>query len=251
MDEHRFTRLKEADGAPLYEVVKRELSEAILLGHWCAGDVLPSETTLSREFGVSVGTMRRALTELTQEGLVMRRRKTGTVVTGRAPHQNLKYFFQYFRLHDAEGRLLRSTTCWQSMTPGGANDEEAKKLACEVGEPVLRLARVRLIDECPVMHESITLPTKRLGAEFPTTLEALPDLLYRYLFHAHGIRIAAVREQIHASLAEPSDCEILNLNAPHAILVIDDVSFDQSSRPVLMAHHRTVTDPLQYINEIR
>jgi len=250
MQEHRFKRLGDADNAPLYAVVKRQLSEAILMGQWSAGDVLPSETALAHEFGISVGTMRRALTELTQEGLVMRRRKTGTVVTGRAPHHNLKYFFQYFRLHDAEGRLLRSTTQWRSLCRGQATAAEAAKLSCPVDAEVLRLERVRHVAGRPVMHERIVLPGDRL-AGFPATLPELPDLLYRYLFERLGIRIAAVREQIRAALAEPEDCTILELRAPHAILVIDEVSFDQSNQPVLIAYHRAVTDPLQYINEIR
>lgn len=249
MDDPRFARL-EADSAPLYEIVKRQLSEAILMGQWSAGEVLPSETALAREFGISVGTMRRALTELTQEGLVMRRRKTGTVVTGRAPHHNLKYFFQYFRLHGADGQLLRSTTRWETLQTGRASAEEAKLLTCAPGDEVLRLARVRLVEGRPVMHETIVL-NRDCIAGFPTEISALPELLYRYLFEHQGIRIAAVRERIHAALANAVDCDVLGVTAPHAILVIDEVSFDQSSRPVLIAHHRALTDPLQYINEIR
>lgn len=250
MEEPRFARLQDAQSAPLYEVVKRQLSEAILMGQWSAGEVLPSETALARDFGISVGTMRRALAELTHEGLVMRRRKTGTVVTGRAPHHNLKYFFQYFRLHGADGQLLRSTTQWRAMTRGKASAEESALLACAPGDPVVRLERLRCIDNQPVMHENIALAGEWIEG-FPDEMSALPALLYRYLFEKLGVRIAAIREQIRAELATPTDCELLGLTAPHAILVIDEISFDQSSRPVLIAHHRTVTDPLQYINEIR
>ncbi|MDH4572274.1 GntR family transcriptional regulator [Salinicola acroporae] len=246
----RFQRLDAAQGAPLYEVVKRQLAEAILMGQWTAGEVLPSETALAGEFGISVGTMRRALLELTQEGLVMRRRKTGTVVTGRAPHHNLKYFFQYYRLHDRQGQLLRSTTQWQTMERGQASQREARLLECQPDDPVWRLARLRLIEGRPVMHETMALVAARVPG-FPETLEALPELLYRYLFETLGIRIAAVREQIRAELATEQDCRALEIDRPHAIMVIDEVSFDQSSQPVLIAHHRLVTDDFLYVNEIR
>src|SRR5471030_3169518 len=89
-------RLNGQAAAPLYEGVKRQISEAILLGQWAPGTVLPGEVALTQLFGVAVGTVRRALMDLTAEGLLTRRRKTGTIVTGRTPHHSLRYFFQYF-----------------------------------------------------------------------------------------------------------------------------------------------------------
>jgi GntR family transcriptional regulator len=103
-----FDRLDEMAAVPLYEVVKRHISEAIMMGRWAPGTVLPGEVALAQRFGVAVGTVRRALSDLTVEGLLTRRRKTGTVVTGRSPHHSLRSFFQYFRLHGRDGAVLRS-----------------------------------------------------------------------------------------------------------------------------------------------
>ncbi|GAB7206305.1 hypothetical protein OS21_27980 [Dickeya oryzae] len=50
-----FGRLDEFEGAPRYEVVKRYISESILVGELAAGTVLPSENALAADFGVSVG----------------------------------------------------------------------------------------------------------------------------------------------------------------------------------------------------
>ena len=55
-------RLSARAAAPLYEGVKRQISEAILLGKWTPGTVLPGEVALAQLFGVAVGTVRRALT---------------------------------------------------------------------------------------------------------------------------------------------------------------------------------------------
>ena len=75
-------------------------------------------------FGVAVGTVRRALGDLTAEGMLRRRRKTGTVVTGRTPHHSLRHFFQYFRLHDRDGELVRSAAKVLSVGVARANREE-------------------------------------------------------------------------------------------------------------------------------
>ncbi|MFP8966104.1 GntR family transcriptional regulator [Pokkaliibacter sp. CJK22405] len=244
-----FPRLSEMEGAPLYEVVKRYISEAIVMGNWAPGMVLPAENVLATNFGVSVGTVRKALAELTSEGMLMRRRKTGTVVTGWAPLHNLRYFFQYFRLHDKEGALLRSNTQVLDLQRGGATDDEARKLQINVGDEVIRLHRLREVAGINAMHEYLTLPAARLP-DFPEA-EQLPALLYRYLLEHYGIRVAAVREQLTAALATEEDARLLNLEQPHAIMVIDEISFDQTTMPVILAQHRASTEHFTYINEVR
>src|ERR1700743_1397943 len=81
-------RMIEENALPLYEVVKRRISETILEGIWTAGQPLPGEVALAEEYGVAVGTVRRALADLTAEGMIARRRRTGTVVTGRMPQHS-------------------------------------------------------------------------------------------------------------------------------------------------------------------
>lgn len=244
-----FSRLSERDSAPLHEVVKRHISEAILLGEWSSGTVIPSENALAGDFGVSVGTVRKALAALVSEGMLMRRRKTGTVVTGWAPLHNLRYFFQYFRLHNKEGALLKSRTALLDYQLGEATALDAQKLLIEEGSPVYRLHRLRSIDDVAAMHERFTVVASKVP-DFPGPAE-LPELLYRYLLDQYGLRVAAVREQLTAGLANEEDCRLLELNEPHAVMIIDAVSFDQTAAPVMMTHQRVSTEHFMYVNEIR
>lgn len=242
-------KLNELEGAPLYEVVKHHISQAIMEGVWGAGTVLPAENDLAQHFGVAVGTVRKALTALTSEGVLMRRRKTGTVVTGWGPLQNLRYFFQYFRLHDERGDLVKSETQLLDYTVTQANGEEVEKLKLEQDHTVIRLHRLRMVSGIKAMHERMTIAVERLR-ELPSEAE-IPSLLYQYLLSHHGVRVAAVRENITAELANEEDCQLLDLTAPHAIMVINDISFDQTTKPVILAQHRASTEHFSYINEIR
>lgn len=239
-----------ADTAPLYEMVKRHISDAILMGKWPSGTVLPSEVSLAQSFGVAVGTVRRALVDLTTEGLLARRRKTGTVVTGRSPHQTLRFFFQYFRLHGRSGSLLRSQAAVLSLAAEPGSPEECKALDLPRGAPVLRLRRVRRIDGRPIMHDRFTLPAPRLPG-FPDRPEEAPELLYLFLFERYGIRISAVREQVTAELADAEDCALLALTPPAAVLAIDEIAYDQAGTPTILAQHRATTAEHCYINEVR
>lgn len=232
---------------PLYEQVKRHISELILLGEWLPGTVLPSETELARRFGVAVGTARRALADLTAEGLLMRRRKTGTVVTGRSPHHSLRFFFQYFRLHGLDGSLMNSSVEIKSAERRLAAPEEAARLSLSSEDSVIRIERVRSVGGRAVMHDVMVLPAARVP-ELQT--DDIPDRLYLYLLEEYGIRVSAVRESLGAELATTTDCRLIDVAMPGAILVIDEVAFDQTGAPVIWAIHRAVTDKYRYLNEV-
>jgi GntR family transcriptional regulator len=232
----------------LYEQLKRQISERILLGHWAPGTALPGETQLARDFGLSVGTVRRALADLTSEGLLMRRRKTGTVVTGRSPHHSLRFFFQYFRLHGREGELLRSTAKVLSAMRSEANSVEEGLFQAKPGAGVIRIHRLRSVAGRSVMHQRIVVEERRVP-DFP--INAVPELLYRYLLEKNGIRISSVRESVVADLATEEDAELLDVVQPAAVLVIDEVAYDQAGLPAIIATSRAITDQYCYMNEVR
>ncbi len=234
---------------PLYEQVKRQVSELILLGTWAPATVLPGEENLARQFGVSVGTVRRALGELTSEGLLTRRPRTGTVVTGRTPHHRLRRFFQYFRLHSEDGKLLHSTVRMISAKLDLASKQECQKLHLnpDKGCQILRLKRVRLIEGVPVMWDIFTIPEPLLP-DFP--LDDVPSRLYLYLLEKYGIRISAVRESLSAELATDEDRTLLEVTGVHPIMQIEEVAFDPSGKPVSWTVHRALTNGFRYVNEV-
>jgi GntR family transcriptional regulator len=233
---------------PLYEHVKQRMSEQILMGAWAPGEAMPGEVALAAQYGVAVGTVRRALADLVAEGLLMRRRKLGTVVTGRAPQHSLRFFFEYFRLHGSDGALLNSATQVLSMAEDVATPAEAE--AFGGSGPVMRLHRLRLLDGRPAMHERICLPLARLPG-FPRSADAVPSLLYRHLLEYYDIRVAAVRESVTAELAKAEDSALLRLDTPAALLVIHDTAYDQAGTPVILGHHRFTIQDTRYLNEVR
>jgi len=232
---------------PLYQQIKAEISERILSGVWPPGTSLPGEIELAGGFGVSIGTMRRALGELSREGLISRRRKTGTVVNGRMPHHTLSQFFQFFRLHRRDGTRLSSRTEVTGLERRGAAAAEAEALVIMPGGEVLDIARLRHIDGRRVMHESLVLPAAIVPG-FPDADP--PTRLYLHLVEHYAIRIAAVRENIRAELATDADAAALDLAGAGAVLVIEETAYDQAGRAVIRAWHRAVTDELMYVNEV-
>lgn len=65
---------------PVYDQIKRAVTELIRSGTWKPGDRLPSEAELSASLSTARMTVNRALRELTEDGLLVRRRRAGTFV---------------------------------------------------------------------------------------------------------------------------------------------------------------------------
>jgi GntR family transcriptional regulator len=188
--------------------------------------------------------------DLTNDGRLSRRRKTGTVVTGRKPQHSLRLFFQYFRLHGLDGSLSKSVTKVTSLDRSIASAADAGKLQIDVGSPIVTFHRVRYVDDRPIMHETLTLSRERVP-DFPERTEEIPQLFYLHLLENYGIRISAIREQIGADLAADFDAQWLDLTLPAAVLTIDEVAYDQLAVPILISAHRATTAHHRYVNEIQ
>lgn len=77
---------------PLYARIRTDLENRIRAGEWPPGTALPTEAQLCAEWGTSRATAQHALRDLSQAGLVTRRRRTGTVVAQTATEENLLRF---------------------------------------------------------------------------------------------------------------------------------------------------------------
>ena len=91
----------ESAGMPLYRVVKASLLRSIESGQHPPGSALPSETELALAFGVSIGTLRKAVDELAAEHIVARRQGRGTFV---ATHTADRFLLQFFPIERIDGR---------------------------------------------------------------------------------------------------------------------------------------------------
>ena len=237
--------------APLHEQVSDRITRRIVDGEWPEGFVLPAEQELARQLGVSEGTIRRAMQALTAEGLLMRRRRTGTVVTGRAPRHTLSRYYRYYRLHTSDGRLVNTDTRVIALARRAPEGDEAARLKLPDGAQVGTVTRLRLYEGRPVMVDRIVLPLHRVDP-FPATAAEMPPLIFKWLLEAHGLRLGALREVVTARLASAEDRALLNLGPePVALLDIDETAYDPLNEPLLLMRHSALTDAHCYVNEVR
>lgn len=230
---------------PLYARVGDRLRRKIASGEWPAGHMLPSETLIAQELGVSQGTVRKALDEMEAGRLIIRQQGRGTFVAG---HDEARILFQFFKLVPDEGTALFPESRVLSTEAGDASEAEADKLSLSRGEPVIRIRRVRSLAGRPSIIETIVLP-----AAFFDGLEKqeVPNNLYDLYARRFGVTVAGGSESLKATLLSVEDARLLDLPAGSPALLIDRMATDISGRAVEWRLSLCDTRHLHYACDLR
>ena len=111
---------------PLYLQVKDTLIERILAGAWKPGAAIPNEIELSRELGISVGTVRKALDEMEGDRLISRRQGRGTFVIDQTSEECA---IRFSNIRDADGIRIAGTVESCEIISAGASETEADRVS--------------------------------------------------------------------------------------------------------------------------
>lgn len=136
---------------PLYYQLKEELKRKIMDGTFREGDLVPSERELGEQFELSSTTVRRALNDLVHENLLERKAGKGTFVRMRKVKRDLRKVLG-FTANMQEMGLVPSTRVLSKKIVN-ANAFARERLGLRKGEKVLRLNRLRLANDLPMMLE--------------------------------------------------------------------------------------------------
>src|SRR4051812_35642017 len=180
---------------PLYRQAKDVLVRRIAEGAWQPGQILPSEFEIAADLGVSQGTVRKALDEMTAENLLVRRQGRGTFV---ARHDDERILFQFFKLtrDDGERRFPESRVL--DVRVVRASPEARKRLGLSHGDKVVHIERVRSLAGVTCIAEGMVLP-HRLFAGIER--RDLPNNLYDLYATEFGVTVARASERLKAVAA--------------------------------------------------
>jgi len=232
---------------PLYRQVKQVLMQRLATHHWKPGDLLPSEPCLAEELGVSPGTVRKALDEMTAQNLVVRRQGKGTYVTTHSPHRALFHFFHIER--DDGARELPDSTVL-SIRQAAGNRNERKNLALPSSGKVIRIKRVRAFDGIPAIFEEIVVSAKRFTGLDKYPADDLPNTIYRLYEEKFRVVVTRAEERIRAIAADRTDAKYLNIPAGSPVLEIDRLAFGHENDVIEWRVSRCLTTEHYYLSEL-
>ncbi len=237
----RIGELTDRDPAPLYVQFARLIRKAIGDGVLEEGAALPAERDLATEYGVSRITIRRAMAELVEEGLLSRRRGAGTVVT----HRIEKSFARITSFSEdmaARGRVPSSS--WIMRAAGLVTPGEAMQLNLSPGAPVLRFHRIRYADEAPMALEFSTIPGWCLNG-----VEDVADSLYAALAGA-GHRPVRALQRLRAVPFLGGHARQLGIDAGSPGLLIERCGFLRDGRAVEFTQSYYRGDAYDFVAEL-
>ena len=224
------------DSKPLYLQIKDILKQKIINNEYAVGSTIPSENELEEIFGVSRMTIRQAVNELVNEGLLRkeRGRGKGTVVLSSAIADKLSTVKSFTQKMHEQGFVLKNKQINVSLVP--ANETIAT---------ALRLSRIRMVNNDIIMYSISYVPQ---FLNLPLDAE-LYGSLYQ-LLATQNIQIAHAEEYIEAMLADEIISQSLEISVNDAVLKRTRISHDQYNRNIEYTTTYYRSDKYKYVVEL-
>ena len=236
------TDLQALAPAPLYAQIKGALRAGILDGSYQPHQQLPSESEMMAAFNVSRITVRQALSDLQNEGLIFRLHGKGSFVSKPKAFQDLgrlQGFGEAMRQmgYETFARVLSV----RSVKPS-AQVQEKLRLSKRAG--VTELRRLRFLNREPISLDVTYVPT-----EIGTRL-AREDLATRDVFvileNDYGLALGHADLQIGSTLADETLADQLKVEPGSPVLVIERTTHTADGTPVDYEHLYYRGDAFQY-----
>ena len=234
--------------SPLYRQIKGLITRGLQAGDWKPGEAIPSETDLAARFGVSQGTVRKAIDELATENLLIRRQGRGTFV---ATHHEERAQFRFLRLRrdgggDPGPMDSRILECRRLRAPV----EVARLLQLRAGETVVYIRRLLSFESRPTVLDDIWLPGALFRGLTAERLGASVGPLYGLFESEFGVRMIRASESIRAVAADPEVALRLAVASGGPLLQVERVTYTYEDRPVEVRRGLYVTEQFHYFNEL-
>jgi GntR family transcriptional regulator len=216
--------------SPLWESIRADLSRRVADGDFAEG--FPGELDLSREYGVSRGTIRNALRPLRETGTVTAHRGRRPQVIHGGQGDAFGPVYSLFESVQASGMSQRSVVLVREFTTDPA---VAAQLSLPPEEVLLHLSRLRLADEEPLAVDHVWLPAARVRALID--VDFTDTALYKELRERCGIVLDGGREEVRAATASAADVESLGCVEGAPIFRIRRIGFHRGEALELRCSH--------------
>jgi GntR family transcriptional regulator len=206
---------REEKAKPLYQIVVEEILNQVNSGQLGANRRLPSESELCQIFSVGRNTIRRAISELVNDGVLRTVPGVGTFVVDTRLDKTAEYLFGFSQEMGFLGKKVSSRVLEATIIP--ADPFLSRRLQIQLGADVVFLNRVRLMDGEPTAIERSYLP--HMLCPGILKYDFSENSLYEILSTVYDKRPDHGEQVIEASLATPEVSELLGLRPPAVVFV--------------------------------
>ncbi|HEX4884474.1 MAG TPA: GntR family transcriptional regulator [Casimicrobiaceae bacterium] len=232
---------------PLYKELERRMREALAAGEWKPGEAIPAERRLSERFGVSIGTVRKAIDELVDANILIRQQGRGTFV---ATHDRERLLFYFFHIAPVNGPKAYPDVRLLAFARGRADRQEAESLRIAAGDAVIRVRNVLSLAGAPVILDDLVLPSARFPGLTEKQFAQRPSTIYNLYQDSFGVSVIRTRERLRAVLADAETAGLLGVERGAPLLSIRRVALSYNDVPVELRTSRVNTAGHEYYADI-
>lgn len=221
--------LQSASVGPLYLKLKTVIETAITAGRLKHGDALPPERDIADAAAISRVTVRKAIDTLVADGLLVRRRGSGTFVV--KPIQRLQQPLSRLTsfTDDMRRRGMQAGSRWISRGLVFPTPEETMTLGLASEARVARLIRIRTANDLPIALERTSLPDDILPDP-----DVVNDSLYLALAEC-GVHPVRANQRISAVLLNDEETGLLGVPPGSPALSVQRIAYFETGRVMEMS----------------
>ena len=229
---------------PAYLRLRDDIARRIAAGEWQPDQALPSDNRLAADHALSVGTVRKALQQLVDEGLLERRQGSGTYLRKPAFDATLFRFFQV-REPGSSQSIPTSRLISRAVVAAPAHVAEALGTA-----DVIRIERLRCLSEQPLLSEEIYIPRARFDGFETLPDDAIGPLLYPVYFERFGVFVARAEDEVRFGAATEITARRLGLGAGDPVAIIERTAFAMTGEAIEWRRASGRADRFRYRSRI-
>lgn len=231
---------------PIYGQIEEIIKKKIYSEIYKIGESIPSERELSVQFDVSRMTVRQAITNLVNSGLLYREKGRGTYVANPKLEQPLTGLRSFTEDMLARGMKPSSKIIrFEKIIPPR---DVANDLFLEPGDEAFYMVRIRSADYKPMAIERAYIPVKLL----PDLDEPqLAGSFYQLVESKFPQKIGNAVQQIEASIVTKEESKLLKISPTSAVLNIKRISYLSDGFPFEMVESTYRADSYIFISEIK
>jgi GntR family transcriptional regulator len=218
-----------AAGVPLYQEVKRKISDVVGRGDWKPGETIPSEKRLAERYGVSIGTLRKAVDELVGENMLIRRQGRGTFV---ATHSESRYVYSFFHVLRHDGHKEPPGVELVAFEKMKADAYASSMLGVPPGAPLFRIVNLLRLGGLPVDVDDIRVPAALFRGLTEKRARERKVTLYQLYQADFGVTVLRTEERMRAVKADAATAPLLCVARGEPLLKVIRRALSFNDRPV-------------------
>lgn len=217
--------VRRGDGSlPIYRQISEVLRSEIQ-NYYKAGDSLPAEFDLAIRFNVNRHTLRRAIDELVNEGLVVRRHGKGVFILTPSIDYQIGTQTRFTENLESVGKTSQSHVIRKQIIPAKGGPASRLKL-CD-GKEIIFLETLRNVDEKPFCISSHFIPLNNYYEIFDDYSEGS---LHEFFFKYYSLNLVRAESFISAVIPEKDDALRLNMSCSLPVLRVKSLNVCAKSK---------------------